>query len=203
MAISIPAAPTQSVDALRAGLPSMAKLGALTRFAPHLAASLTGKKTASVTPAFSYPVYTLGLTDLATAAECLKTAKPSLWRHTLTFDGEVVTADTSADPSGAKLTSLRINPNASAVQTTIRALGKDAATAKASYEASLLQVPALGVRAVWLRDPSGKSPDIFVPVAPVRSELAAGRQYTLAEFVAALKGPAAKILANDDPRKGS
>jgi hypothetical protein len=31
----------------------------------------------------------------------------------------------------------------------------------------------------------------------------AGRRYTLAEFTAALKDAAAKILANDDPRKGS
>jgi hypothetical protein len=34
-------------------------------------------------------------------------------------------------------------------------------------------------------------------------ELVAGRRYTLAEFTAALKDAAAKILANDDPRKGS
>jgi len=66
-----------------------------------------------------------------------------------------------------------------------------------------LQVPALGVRAVWLHDASGKAPDILVPVAPVRPELVAGRRYTLAEFTAALKDAAAKILANDDPRKGS
>jgi hypothetical protein len=40
-------------------------------------------------------------------------------------------------------------------------------------------------------------------VAPVRPELVAGRRYTLAEFTAALKDAAAKILANDYPRKGS
>jgi hypothetical protein len=50
---------------------------------------------------------------------------------------------------------------------------------------------------------SPESPQILVPVEPVRPELVAGRRYQVAEFTEALKDPAAKILANDDPRKGS
>ena len=60
-----------------------------------------------------------------------------------------------------------------------------------TYNASLLQVPALGVRALWLRHPSGQAGDILVPVTPVRSELVAGRRYTLAELTDALKDAAA------------
>ena len=111
----------------------------------------------------------------------------------------------SVDHAGANHTfaSISANPSAPDVQAAIHTLSQDADVAKASYEVSLLQVPALGVRAVWLHDASGKAPDLLVPVAPVRSELIAGRKYTVAEFAAALKDAAAKILANDDPRKGS
>ncbi|HEY2473830.1 MAG TPA: hypothetical protein VGI19_03420 [Candidatus Cybelea sp.] len=203
MAISIPAAPPQSIDALRAGLPSVADLGTLARVAPRLAAALTKETAAAVKPALSYPVYALGLTDLATIAKSLREAKPSFWRHTLTFDGEFATADTVADASGQKLAALNINPPAAGMQDSINRLSQESAIASASYEAGLLQIPALGVRAVWLHDPNDKSPDILVPVAPVRSDLVAGRQYTVNEFQAALNDAAQRILANDDPRKGA
>jgi len=207
MAITIPAAPAQSIDALRAALPSLVNRSAVANLAPRLGAALTASSAvASLTPVLSYKVYTLGLSDLATAASNgLRAAKSSLWRHTLTTDGEVVTADVSVDQTGAnhKFAALSSNPSAAAVQNAIHALNQDANISKASYEFSLLQVSALGVRAVWLHDSSGKASDILVPVAPVRSELVAGRQYQVAEFTAALKDAAAKILADDDPLKGS
>jgi hypothetical protein len=152
MAINIPAAPAQSIAALRAALPNVVQQATATKVAPRLAASLTGANAAAnLTPALSYQVYTLGLSDLAAAATSgLKAAKPSLWRHTLTSDGEVVTADTQLDSTGAnfKFSALSTNPSATAVQTTVQTLNQDANVAKASYQLSLLQIPALGVRAV-------------------------------------------------------
>ncbi|HEX4013988.1 MAG TPA: hypothetical protein VHX17_08890 [Candidatus Cybelea sp.] len=203
MAIRIPIAPTQSLDALRSELPSLATRSAMTRVAPRLAAALTSERAASATPVLSYPVYTLGLNELGNAAQRLSAAKPSLWRHVLSFDGELVTADTVVDSTGAKLSALNINSAAAAVQAAIHTLSQDGTIASASYEAGLLQVPALGVRAVWLHDPAQKSPDILVPVPPVRPELVAGRHYTVAEFANALKDAATRALANDDPQKGS
>ena len=207
MAINIPSAPAQSISALRAALPSLINGPGLTKLAPHLAATLTSPAAAaSLTPVLSYKVYTLGLSDLAAAASNgLSDAKTSIWRHTLASNGEVVTVDIAVDQTGAnhKFASLGSNPSAAAVQTAIHTLSQDSELAKASYEVSLLQVSALGVRAVWLHDASGKSGDILVPVAPVRPELVAGRQYQIAEFTGALKDAAAKILANDDPLKGS
>lgn len=206
MPLIIPPAPAQSTEALRAALPSMLHRPAMMKVAPKLALSLTDSAIASLSPALSYRVYVLGLSDLATAASNgLRAATLSAWRHTLTSDGEVVTADVSVDQTGANHTfaALSANPSAPGVQAAIHTLSQDADIAKASYEASLLQVPALGVRALWLHDASGKAPDVLVPVAPVRPELVAGRKYTVAEFTAALKDAAGKILANDDPRKGS
>ncbi len=207
MPLVIPAAPAQSIEALRTVVPSIAQRPGFTRIAPKLAASLaTTSAAAALSPALSYKVYTLGLTDLASApATALHAAALSAWRHLLVSNGEVVTADIAVDAGGGnhRFAALNSNPAASGVQDQIAALSKDPAIAAASYEVSVLQVPALGVRAVWLHDPSGKAADLLVPVAPVRSELTAGRQYSIAEFSAALKDAAAKVLTNDDPRKGS
>ena len=98
---------------------------------------------------------------------------------------------------------LSADPAAPTVLNTIRTLNQDPNIAKASYELSLLQILALGVRAIWPHDTTGKVPDILVPVASVRSELDAGRQHQVAEFTAAHKDAVANILSNDDPRKGS
>lgn len=197
----------QSIEALRTAVPSLLHRPGLTKVAPRLAAELAGPSAAAaLSPALSYRVYTLGLSDVASAASNhLRAAKLSAWRHTLASAGEVVTADVSVDHAGVSHTfaALSSNPSAPGVQNEISALSHDPEIAKASYEVSLLQIPALGVRAVWLHDPSGKAGDLLVPVAPVRSELVAGRRYSTEEFTSALKDLTAKILAEDNPRKGS
>lgn len=207
MPLVMPPAPAQSIEALRAVVPSIVNRPALAQVAPRLAAVLSAPAAASsLTPAQSFRVYTLGLSDLASAASNgLRAAKLSAWRHTLAFSGEVVVADVAVDSTNSnhQFASLGADPSAPGLQSAFNALSQDPAIAKASYEVSLLQIPALGVRAFWLHDPTGKSGDILVPVAPVRAELVAGRHYQLAEFTNALKDSAAKILADDDPRKGS
>jgi hypothetical protein len=207
MPLIIPPAPPQSIDAMRTAVPALAHGSALMKVAPRLSAALNSSSAAaSLSPALSYKVYTLGLSDLASATgNTLGAATLSVWRHTLTSENEVVTADVAVDKAGTnyQFAAISSNPSAPAVQNEIAALSKSPDIAAASYEVSLLQIPALAVSAVWLHDPSGKAADILVPVAPVRSELVAGRRYTIAEFTSALKAPAAKILANDDPRKGS
>jgi len=207
MPLIIPPPPAQSVDALRAVIPSILHGSSLAQVAPRLAAALSESRGASpLSPAQSYRVYTLGLSDLASAASNgFRAAKLFAWRHILASNGEVITADVSVDPSGVnhRFTSLSSDPFAPGTQSALDDLAQDPVIANASYDVSLLQVPALGVRALWLRDPSGKSSDIIVPVAPVRTELAAGRRYQLAEFTDSLKDAAAKILSDDDPRKGS
>jgi hypothetical protein len=151
-------------------------------------------------------VYTLGLSDLASGdSNGLRAAKPAGWRHTLSSNGEVITVDVSSDQSGSshKFAALSSNPSAAQVQDEIQALNRDRGIAHASYEFSLLQIPAMGVKAIWLHDPSGKSSDILIPLAPVRRELVAGRKYQIVEFINALRESAARILSADSPGKGS
>jgi hypothetical protein len=194
MPLVIPPAPAQSIDVLRAAVPLMVQGPLLARVAPRLSAAASEPRVAaSISPAQSYKLYTLGLSDLATAAaNGFRAAVLSGWRHILVSNQEVVSADVSVDSTGTsyQFASLRADPSAAAVQTEIAALGQDPALANVSY-------------AIWLHDASGKVSDILVPVAPVRSELVAGRRYSPAQFAAALTDATAKILANDDPKKGS
>jgi hypothetical protein len=206
MPLIIPPAPEQSIAALRAVIPSMIAGPLLARVAPRTAAALAEPAAAAaLSPTQSYKLYTLGLSDLAAAAaNGLRAAALSGWRHMLAVNGETVAADVAMDSTGANhlFAALRSDPAASAVQSAIAALAQDPALAGASYDVSLLQIPALGIRAIWLHGTAGQA-DMLVPVAPVRSELTAGRRYGLAEFMDALKDAAAKILASGDPRRGS
>jgi hypothetical protein len=207
MPIDIPPAPTQSIDALRSAFASLINRPALARIAPRLAAALDNPSAATaLTPILSYRVYNLGLSDVASGeSDVLRVAKPAGWRHALSSNGEIITVDVFSDQAGSnhKFAALSSSPSAAQVQDEIQALHRDRGIAHASYEFSLLQIPAMAVKAIWLHDPSGKSPDILIPVAPVRRELVAGRKYQIAEFIDALRDSAARILSADRPGKGS
>ena len=79
------------------------------------------------------------------------------------------------------------SPFAQDMQARLAALRQDQTVAAGSYQAALLQVPAMGVMALWLRG-SGGSSDILVPLAPSPSPLVAGRHYGTADFCGAGAG---------------
>jgi hypothetical protein len=72
-----------------------------------------------------------------------------------------------------------------------------------SYEARLLQISAMGVRALWLKAKSRSHADVVSPLTPTRPELTAGRHYSSEEFIAALQGAAEAMLAAEAPGKGA
>ena len=143
----------------------------------------------------------LGLADIVSGAG-LANAKLSAWRHEFTNDGEVVSADVTTGRQ-PRFSALNLNPKVNSIQSELQSAVFAAANFRGgSYEAVLLQVSALAVRALWLRARSRSREDVIVPLAPVRSELTAHRSYTSAEFIAALTPAASSVLAAEDPRKG-
>ena len=60
----------------------------------------------------------------------------------------------------------------------------------------------MAVMALWLRG-AGGSADIVVPLAPAPAPLVAGRHYSDADFLAALRPAAQAKLAADAPGKGA
>jgi len=199
--IETPEAPKLSIDALQAMLPALVGSASVRETAPNFAASLLATPRSLSSPSLSYPVYALGLADVASGGGLGK-AKLSAWRHEFASGGEVVVAEVSAGRR-PQFSGLNVNSKFRSVQHELRAAAETGGDfAGHSYEPRLLQISALGVRALWLKSKLRSQPDIVIPLAPTRGELTANRHYSPAEFIAALKSGAGAILRDDAPGKG-
>jgi hypothetical protein len=201
MPIETPEAPKPSVEALHAMLPAFIASATIRQTAPRFAASLLASPQSLASPGLSYPVYALGLADVASGAGVRK-AKLSAWRHEFAAEGEVVSAEVSAGRR-PQFTGLNVNSRFRSVQEELRLAAEAAEFAGKSYEARLLQISAMGIRALWLKAKSRSHADVVIPLAPTRRELTAGRHYSPEEFIAALRGPAEAMLAAEAPGKGA
>jgi hypothetical protein len=200
--IETPEAPKPSIEALDAMLPVLVGSAGVRQAAPNFAASLLASPQNLSKPALSYPVYVLGLMDIASEAG-LRSAKLSSWRHEFTSGSEVIAAEVSAGRR-PEFSGLSVNSRFRSVQHELRSAAEAGGDfAGRSYEARLLQISAMGVRALWLKSKSRSHADVIIPLAPTRRELTANRQYSPAEFVASLKSAAETILAADAPGKGA
>lgn len=199
MPIVTPDAPKSSIEALHTKLPVFAGSAEIRKTAPHFAASLASSYSLA-NPGLSYPVYSLGLVDIVASAD-VATAQLLSWRHEFINGDEVVSADVSVgvDP---KFSRLNVASRFPSVQRELQSAAASEVVAGRSYEAAILQISALGVRALWLRSKSSSHGDAIIPLAPVRRELTANRHYSPAEFIAALKTAAETTLAADAAGKG-
>jgi len=66
--IETPEAPRPSIEALQAMLPALAGSAGIRQSAPNFAASLLASPRSLSSPGLSYPVYGLGLADVASGA---------------------------------------------------------------------------------------------------------------------------------------
>lgn len=202
MPIETPEAPKPSIEALDAMLPALVGSAGVRQAAPNFAANLLASPQNLSKPGLSYPVYALGLADVASEAG-LRRAKLSAWRHEFTSGSEVVAAEVSAGRR-PQFSGLNVNSRFRSIQDELRSAAEAGGDfAGRSYEARLLQISALGVRALWLRSKSRSHADAIVPLAPTRPELTANRRYSPGEFLAALKSAAETMLAADAPGKGA
>jgi hypothetical protein len=200
--IEMPQAPKLSIEALHATLPALVGSAGLRQTAPNFAATLLASPQNLSSPGLSYPVYALGLADVASGAG-LRKAKLTAWRHEFTSGGEVVVAEVSAGRR-PRFSGLNVNSRFRSVQHELRSATEAAEDfAGRSYEPRLLQISALYVRALWLKSKLRSQADVVIPLAPAPRELTANRHYSPAEFVAALKSAAETILRADAPGKGA
>ncbi len=202
MPIETPEAPRPSIEALQAMLPALVGSAGIRQSAPNFAASILASPRSLSSPGLSYPVYALGLADVASGAGVGK-AKLSAWRHEFASGGEVVAAEVSAGRR-PQFSGLNVNSRFRSVEHELRSVAEAGGDfAGRSYEPRLLQISALGVRALWLKTKSRSHADIVIPLAPTRRELTANRHYSPAEFIAALKSAAETLLRDEAPGKGA
>jgi hypothetical protein len=200
--IETPEAPRPSIEALQAILPALVGSAGIRQSAPNFAASILASPRSLSSPGLSYPVYALGLADVASGAGVGK-AKLSAWRHEFTSGAEVVAAEVSAGRR-PQFSGLNVNSRFRSVEHELRSVAEAGGNfAGRSYEPRLLQISALGVRALWLKSKSRSHADVVVPLAPTRRELTANRHYSPAEFIEALKSAAETLLRAEAPGKGA
>jgi hypothetical protein len=200
--IQRPEPPQPSIDVLQAMLPALMGSAGIRHSAPNFAASLVNSPRSLSTPGLSYPVYTLGLDSVAAGASLGK-AKLAAWRHEFSSGDEVVAAEVSAGrrPTFA---GLNVNSRFRSVSEELRSATESGkGFTDQSYQPRLLQISALGIRALWLKSERGWRGDVLIPLPPTRPELSANRHYSPAEFMEALRAPAEALLRADAPGKGA
>jgi len=200
--IQRPEPPQPSLDVLQAMLPALMGSAGVRHSAPAFAASLVNSPRSLSSPGLSYPVYTLGLDSVAAGARIGK-AKLAAWRHEFSSGDEVVAAEVSAGRR-PRFSGLNVHSRFRSVSQELRAATETVkGLADRSYEPRLLQISALGVRALWLKAQPPSRADIVIPLAPTRPELTANRHYTAAELIEALRPGADALLRADAPGKGA
>jgi hypothetical protein len=207
MPLDIAPAPPASLASLNAVLPKVAVNRGVALQAPQLAQSanraLQEQGGASAPrPLLSAPTYVLGL-DAIVAGRDLSAAKLTLWTHFFAAaadgDNQVVAADVNAETS--RFASIKEGPQILGFYRQVQALQQAPDIAARSFELAQLRVPALHVKAVWLKDKAGAG-DVIIPIAPTDPALTAGRRYSVADFLAALRPAAERAIADTDPLKG-
>src|ERR1700735_14433 len=114
MPIETPEPPKPSIAALQAMLPLLVGSGGIRQQAPNFAARLLVAPRILSSPGFSYPVYTLGLSDVARGSGVNK-GKLVAWRHEFASGDEVVVAEVTAE-SRPRFTGLNVNSKFRSVQ---------------------------------------------------------------------------------------
>jgi hypothetical protein len=207
MPIDIAPPPAASISSLSAVLPRIAGSRGVASKAPLLAQGanrmLQGQGGAdSPRPTLSSPVYVLGL-DAIVAGRDLSAAKLAMWTHFFSAardgDDQLVAADVNADTS--RFASLKEGPQVRAFYRQVQALQQAPDIGLRSFELAQLRIPALHVKAVWLKDEGGTS-DVVIPIAPTDPALTAGRRYSVQGLLAALRPAAESAIAHTDPLKG-
>lgn len=194
--------PQPSIDALQAVLPALIGSAGVRQSAPAFAASLVNSPRSLSSPGLSYPVYTLGLDSVAAGAS-LRKAKLAAWRHEFSSGEELVAAEISAGRR-PRFLGLNVNSRFRSVSQELRAATETGkGFANQSYQPRLLQISALGVRALWLKSEPRSRSDVVIPLAPTRTELTANRHYSPAKFIEALRPAAEALLRADAPGKGA
>ena len=202
MALHFAQPPEASMSALNAILPRIATRTSVATNAPNLgyavgAALRRGQEGAPPTLApISAPVHVLGLDQLATGADVAKT-KPKLWTHLLHGEaGAAPIAEADLDATNHGFAALTEGDPITALGKRIRALESESLKSDQDYDLAMIRVPALSLTAVWMKGRGG-APDVVIPNESPQSPLTAGKRYTLAEFIAALRPLAQALLAQD------
>jgi hypothetical protein len=141
----------------------------------------------------AFPLFHLGLTDLLNAEIGMRGAKQIGWRYLLDDDmSALVMFDVQRDEHRFASYTRSTLPRLLVEQ--INTLNDNPRLMSRDVDLSLLEIPALRVTALWLRDNDrNPSNDILVPILSDQPDIAIGRLLSAGEFIQILT-PIAQIV---------
>jgi hypothetical protein len=156
--------------------------------------ALAGSAPAELSMEAPHEVYTLGLDQLASESG-LASARAGGWRYLLRQENQTVaSAQTTTDATGAPVFA-QFN-SGPFVQSTADALQRAEQLAGARggepFEPRLLHVPALHAMALWLHG-GRNAEDVVIPLKPAPAPVQPDRQYSVDEYLAALREVASTV----------
>lgn len=148
----------------------------------------------------AFPAYNLGLNSILDPQSGLRGAIHTGW-HYLIDDEVSATVMVGKDPNSHQFASFTRGRLPATLAQRVIALNDDPRLSRRNVELSLLEVPALYVTALWLRDGDADPlNDLLLPVLSDQPALAEGRLINAADFIGALVVPARNALANPSAR---
>jgi len=133
----------------------------------------------------------------AVAGKGLAEAQPSGWRF-LVADKDRIVASAELVDDSRSAPIINAGPYVASSAAAIDQLAALPELARDDFELRLLTVPGLYVVATWLAGGF----HILTPLSPAPSFLEAGRQYSDQELLAALRGPAERVLSSQESTSG-
>ncbi|MCW3994879.1 MAG: hypothetical protein NWE98_01860 [Candidatus Bathyarchaeota archaeon] len=161
---------------------------------PVLAKAMLEKAPITPTPAQAFPVYNVGLKDLAEKGD-LSTADQKSWRYLIKQEEKVVaSADAIVGPDRkAVFSHINEGPLVNGVASAIQVANADEQVMRGQFEVRLLNIPALYFAALWLVDETKKN-DLIIPLEPAPAPFVANKVITLKELLATLQRQAKATL---------
>lgn len=192
--------PSQQVaDAIRARLDSFSGVPDSELHA------LAGSAPSELSIEAPHEVFTLGLDQLS-AGTPLDSAQAGGWRYLLRRDNQAVASAQTMTDAGGEPVFAQFNSGpfvASTAEALRRAEQIAGVHGHEALEPRLLHVPALHAMALWLHgaDPDG---DVVIPLKPVPPRVDPDRQYSVQEYLAALREIATGVdaVGQDDTTGG-
>jgi len=178
-------------------------LAELARLPGSLLYALTQDESRDLELTVPHRVFSLGLSDLATAPG-LEAARATGWRYLLRQGNRVVASveTVTSDPDKHEFSQFNTGPFVASTAAALEIADALPATTEHSFELRLLHVPALHTMALWLHDDD--THDLLIPLDPAPAGIEPGRAYPAEEVLRVLANNASQvpILNPGDPRGG-
>lgn len=149
------------------------------------------------------PLYHLGL-DRIVDRTGLAAAESIGWRAMVSVLGqEAAFADVDDRPEGPEVRQMTYGSVVSGLADAGQELPEQGGAEEVEYDERVLQAPGIYLTAIWLHSAADPAADVIIPTTPVPAGVEAGRRYSEAELLDAVRDLADGRLRDDGRAPGT